>query len=105
MLPIIEGSTNNTFVFTTGGGKNKYAMSYSFHLDTGDMVHKAGEQILHAAEEGYKEVSHFVRRKYRSMKVKRAVNNMRKSLTRKIKLDLPIDLKSLKSYLREVVHA
>jgi len=105
MLPVIEGNMRNSFALTTGGGKKKYVMSYSFHLDTGDMAHKAGEQIQHAAEKGYKEVSRFVRRKYRSMKVKRALTTMRKSLSKSIKLDLPIDLRSLKSRVREVVHA
>jgi hypothetical protein len=103
MLPILEGSTRNTFSLTTSGGKKKYAMSYSFHLDTGDMAHKAGEQIQQAAEKGYAGVSKYVRRKYRTMKVKKTLNNMRKSLSRKIKLDLPIDLRSLKSRMREAV--
>jgi hypothetical protein len=93
MLPIIDG------------GKKKYAISYSFHLDTGDIARKAGEQIQEVAKRGYAEASRFLRRKYRALKVKKALGNMRKDLSRRIKLYLPINLKSLKSHVREIVHA
>ncbi|MFI5262904.1 MAG: hypothetical protein ACHQM6_00155 [Candidatus Kapaibacterium sp.] len=86
----------NSFSLATGSGKKKYTMSYSFHLDTGDMAHKAGEQIQHAAEKGYKEVSRFVQRKYRTIKVKRTLSTIRKTLSKRIKRDFPVDLISLK---------
>src|SRR5689334_14817618 len=105
MLPIIEGATKSYIAVKTDGGRKKYAMSYSFHLDTGDLAHKAGVRIQHAAEKGYSELSRVIRRKYRTMKVKKALNSMRKSLSRKISLDLPIDLRSIKSRFREAVHA
>lgn len=80
MLRIIDGDTRSLFSIKTENGKKKYAISYSFHLDTGDITHKAGAKIQHAAEKGYSEVSQFVRRKYRAMKVKKAWNNMRRAL-------------------------
>ncbi len=105
MLPIIDGSTRNFFVITASGGKKKYAMSYSFHLDTGYIAYKAGVQIQHVTQKGYVETSRFLRRKYRTLKVRKALRDMRKSLSHRIKFDLPIDLKSLKSRLKEVVQS
>ena len=105
MLPIIEGSTRSVVAVKTDGGNKKYAMSYTFHLDTGDVARKAAHAIQDAAEKGYGLASRFLKRKYRAMKVKKAVNSMRKSLSRKIKLDIPIDFKTLKSRMKDVVHA
>ena len=105
MLPIIDGSTRSFVAIKTDGGKKRYAMSYSFHIDTGEVALKTGRMVQEAAEKGYDAASRFVRRKYREMKVKRTLNNVRKSLMRKIKFDMPIDLKALRSRVKEVVHA
>jgi hypothetical protein len=89
----------------TDDGKKKFAMSYSFHLDTGDLARKTALIIQDKAEKAYDTTARYVRRRYRAMKVERTLHSMRKNLSKKIKLDLPIDLKALKSRVREVVHS
>ncbi|MDP4218875.1 MAG: hypothetical protein Q8916_02270 [Bacteroidota bacterium] len=103
MLPIISGTTRNVVAVTTDSGKKKYAMSYSFRLDTGDMVRKAGAGIQHAAEKGYGEISGFVRRKYKVMKIKRSLNHLRKGLISAAKVELPY--KRIRSRIKKLVHA
>ena len=103
MLPIIDGCSKNTLEVDTSGGKKKFTKTFSFHVDTGDLAEKAGKSIQSAAEDGYAKISRFVRRKYRKMKVKKALVNMRKSVLDAVKIEIPY--KILKSRVRKIVHA
>ena len=105
MLPIIDGTTKSGLEIKTGRGKKRYGMSYSFHLDTGDIAHKAMNSIQDTAEKGYDAALSFVKEKYRTLKVKKVVHHVKSSLRRKIKLEIPIVFKVLKYRLKEVVHA
>ena|SRR5947207_2171677 len=102
MLPIIDACSKNTLEVSTGGGKKKFSKTLSFHVDTGELAEKAGKNIQSAAEDGYAKISRFVRRKYRKMKVKKALVNMRKSLVEAVKIEIPY--KILRSGMRKIVH-
>ena len=104
MLPIIDGTTKSGLEIKTGSGKKRFGMSYSFHLDTGDIAHKTMHSIQDTAEKGYETALSFVKEKYRTLKVKKVVNNVKRTLSRKIKLEIPIVFKVLKYRLREIVH-
>jgi hypothetical protein len=103
MLPVIDGCSKNYLVVTTDGGKKKMSKTFSFHVDTGDVARKAGKMLSIAAADGANKASKFLRRKYRQMKVKKALTNMRKSLTDAVKIEIPY--KVLKSRVRKMVHA
>src|SRR2546423_8713719 len=101
MLPVIDGCSKNYLAVKTDGGKKRFSKSFSFHLDTGDVASKAGKSLSIAAADGYKMASKFLKRKYRQMKVKKALLNMRKSLTDAVKIEIPFKL--LKSRVRKFV--
>jgi len=103
MLPIIVGFTRSSVSIDLGKGKKKWGMSYSFHVDTGEMVQKAGMQVQHAVEKGCKEVSGLVKRKVEKMKLKRTCLTLRRSLLEAIAVKSP--LKMLRSRMRKIVHA
>jgi hypothetical protein len=105
MLPIIDGHTKTCLAVKTDSGKKKFSMSYSLHLDTGDIARKAGKKLQDTAMQGCNSAYRYLRGKYREMKVEKMLHKMQKSLTRKLKDNLPINLKALRSRVREVVHA
>ena len=103
MLPVIDGCSKNYLAVTTDGGKKKVSKTFSFRVDTGDVARKASKALSIAAADGARQASKFLRRKYRQMKVKKALTNMRKSLTDAVKIEIPY--KVLKSRVRKMVHA
>ena len=103
MLPVIDGCSKNYLAVRTDGGKKKMSKTFSFHLDTGDVARKAGKSLSVAASSAALSAGKFLRRKYRQMKVKRALNSMRKSVVDAVKIEIPFKL--LKSRVRKMVHA
>jgi hypothetical protein len=103
MLPVIDGCSKNSLYVTTDAGKKKMSKTYSFHLDTGDVARKVGKTLQSAAEDGYSSASRYLKRKYRKMKVQKALTNMRKSVIDAVKIEIPF--KILKSRMRKFVHA
>ena len=103
MLPVIDGCSKNYLVVTTDSGKKKMSKTFSLHVDTGEIARKAGKTLSIAAADGARTASKFLRRKYRQMKVKKAMNNMRKSLVEAVKIEVPYRI--LKSRVRKMVHA